>query len=245
MASPSDHDDPQTGDAAPEFTAASSRSQTLDDSRFIGKVPFVLVFTADLQDPASARLVNDLDRHQEGFGAQRVQLLIVVPEPVDMVQQDSDQRSITAPLLADPNREIAARYGVELDGPGFARMAGKTSLLQVLVGEHPLYGKGVRSTLELPFAPDDPATSRIANELNSWELSGADLPPHFGRAVHRHPSTYLCQLHAHAILRSWYRPQFLTGLDGCAARPGASMVECFALSSIKPQTLVPRSRKNC
>ncbi len=61
-----------------------------------------------------------------------------------------------------------------------ARMAGKTSLLQVLVGEHPLYGKGVRSTLELPFAPDDPATSRIANELNSWELSGADLPPHFG-----------------------------------------------------------------
>jgi peroxiredoxin len=119
MAAPSDHDDPQTGDAAPEFTAASSRSQTLDDSRFIGKVPFVLVFTSDLQDPASARLVNDLDRHQEGFGAQRVQLLIVVPEPVDMVQQDSDQRSITAPLLADPKREIAARYGVELDGPGF------------------------------------------------------------------------------------------------------------------------------
>src|SRR5262249_16320929 len=60
------------------------------------------------------------------------------------------------------------------------RMAGKTSLLQILVAEHPLYGKGIRSTLELPFAPSDPATIRMANELNAWELSGADLPPQFG-----------------------------------------------------------------
>jgi peroxiredoxin len=119
MASPTDHDEPQAGEAAPEFAADSSRAQTLDDSRFIGKVPFVLVFTSDLQDPASARFVNDLDRHQEGFGSQRVQLLIVVPEPVEMVQQESDQRSITAPLLADPTREIASRYGVEPDSGGF------------------------------------------------------------------------------------------------------------------------------
>ena len=60
------------------------------------------------------------------------------------------------------------------------RMAGKTSLLQILVAEHPLYGRGISSILELPFAPDDPATIRMANELNAWELSGADLPPHFG-----------------------------------------------------------------
>ncbi len=140
MASPTDHDNPQTGDAAPEFAAPSSRAQTLDVSRFIGKVPFVLVFTSDLQDPASARLVNDLDRHQEGFGSQRVQLLIVVPEPVDLVQQDSDQRSITAPLLADPTREIAARYGVEADSPGFEAIVvdreGVVVERLVLSGEH-------------------------------------------------------------------------------------------------------------
>jgi peroxiredoxin Q/BCP len=141
MASPTDHDNnPQAGDAAPDFTAASSRAQTLDESRFIGKVPFVLVFTSDLQDPGSARLVNDLDRHQEGFGSQRVQLLIVVPEPVDLVQQDSDQRSITAPLLADPGREIAARYGVELDGTGFEAVVvdreGVVVERLALIGEH-------------------------------------------------------------------------------------------------------------
>jgi hypothetical protein len=59
-------------------------------------------------------------------------------------------------------------------------MAGKTSLLQIRIAEHPLYGKGVHSTLELPFPPDDPATTQMVNELNAWEVSGADLPPHFG-----------------------------------------------------------------
>ena len=60
------------------------------------------------------------------------------------------------------------------------RMAGKTSLLQIRIGEHPLYGKGVHNTLELPFPPDDPDTVQMVNALNAWELSVADLPPHFG-----------------------------------------------------------------
>jgi hypothetical protein len=60
------------------------------------------------------------------------------------------------------------------------RMAGKTSLLQIRIGEHPLYGKGVHNTLELPFAPDDPAAVQMVNALNAWELSVPDLPPHFG-----------------------------------------------------------------
>jgi hypothetical protein len=59
-------------------------------------------------------------------------------------------------------------------------MAEKTSLLQIRVAEHPLYVKGVHSVLELPFPPNNPASVRMVNELNAWELSGADLPPHFG-----------------------------------------------------------------
>jgi hypothetical protein len=59
-------------------------------------------------------------------------------------------------------------------------MAGKTSLLQIRSVENPLYGKGILGTLELPFAPTDPASIQTANELNAWEISGAALPPHFG-----------------------------------------------------------------
>jgi hypothetical protein len=59
-------------------------------------------------------------------------------------------------------------------------MGGRTSLLQIRVAEHSLYGKGVQTTLELPVAPDDPATVQMVHELNAWEISGADLSPHFG-----------------------------------------------------------------
>jgi hypothetical protein len=59
-------------------------------------------------------------------------------------------------------------------------MAARTSLLQIKIAEHPLYGKGVHSTLELPLPLDDPTIVQTVNELNAWELSGADLPPHFG-----------------------------------------------------------------
>jgi hypothetical protein len=37
--------------------------------------------------------------------------------------------------------------------------------------------------LELPFLPNDAATVRMVNELNAWELSGADLPPHLARGA--------------------------------------------------------------
>jgi hypothetical protein len=66
------------------------------------------------------------------------------------------------------------------------RMAGKTSLLQIRIGEHPLYGKGVHNTLELRFAPDDPAAVPMVSAAmashgqvslwrgsrNRWRISG-------------------------------------------------------------------------
>jgi hypothetical protein len=82
-------------------------------------------------------------------------------------------------LLQEDVRE-SARVSLGLSEEQLHRMAGKTSLFQIRSAEHPLYGKGICSTLELPLSPDDPATVQVANELNAWELSGADLAPHFG-----------------------------------------------------------------
>jgi hypothetical protein len=39
---------------------------------------------------------------------------------------------------------------------------------------------GAEKVWGFPFPPDDPATVQMVNELNAWEFSGADLPPHFG-----------------------------------------------------------------
>jgi hypothetical protein len=61
------------------------------------------------------------------------------------------------------------------------RMSGPTSLLQIVTDQpHSLYGNGVLIRLELPVPFDEHTGPALIDELNRWELSGADLPPLFG-----------------------------------------------------------------
>lgn len=97
-------------------------------------------------------------------------------------------------LNLDAMRE-EARKAFSLSEDQLDRLAGKTSLLQIRFGDHPFYGKGIHCTLELPFPPNDPATVQLVNELNAWELSGADLPPHFGAwCIGSRAAAYVCFL---------------------------------------------------
>jgi hypothetical protein len=104
--------------------------------------------------------------------------------------------------------------------------AGKTSLLQVRSVENPLYGKGILGTLELPFAPTDPASIQMANELNAWEISGADLPPHFGSWCIGDACTGICVLLPDAVLFCGppAEPHYL---DGSPAVSASGVVERF------------------
>ena len=45
---------------------------------------------------------------------------------------------------------------------------------------HPLYGNGVLCQLEIPLPVKGALTANLVDELNRWELSGADLAPLFG-----------------------------------------------------------------
>lgn len=75
---------------------------------------------------------------------------------------------------SDAQEELLAR-GLPLES--LRDMSGRTSLLQILVLDHPLYGAGVQSRLEIPFSND---SVTLVDELNRWELSGPDLPPLLG-----------------------------------------------------------------
>ena len=61
-----------------------------------------------------------------------------------------------------------------------ARVSGRTGLLQIGQVDHPLYGPGVQSRLELPLAVDGDRGHRLVTRLNVWELGAPDLPPQFG-----------------------------------------------------------------
>ena len=65
------------------------------------------------------------------------------------------------------------------------RLGGATSLLQLLVMEHPLLGKGIQSRFQIPFNLSSgkklgASFLDVVAELNSWELTGLDLAPFFG-----------------------------------------------------------------
>lgn len=57
---------------------------------------------------------------------------------------------------------------------------GRTSLFQIMFIQHPMYGWGLQSRLELPVSPEGGSAVALVDELNRWELSGPDLPPMFG-----------------------------------------------------------------
>jgi len=122
-----------------------------------------------------------------------------------------------------------ARKNLKLSEEEIETMAGATSLLQLLVMEHPLIGKGIQSRLEIPLyiSPGEGVESRmleVVSELNAWELTGADLPPLFGawccgpRAptfVSFYPTQYcvpgmLHNLFHWARLRQWRARQWLS-----------------------------------
>lgn len=83
-------------------------------------------------------------------------------------------------LLAYPDtRAVTGRSG------GFSeedldRLAGRTSLLTIKPETHPLVGKGIQCSLETPLSGQEPRSAATVSELNHWEQSRADLPPHFG-----------------------------------------------------------------
>lgn len=99
-----------SSDHAPDFHAASSRGRPLSLADFEGKIPLALVFLGVL-DPESPEL-TDLDRQQVEFGRRRVQLLVVVEADGKDVRA-APWSGLELPVLADPHRTIAERFGAD------------------------------------------------------------------------------------------------------------------------------------
>lgn len=84
-------------------------------------------------------------------------------------------------MFAHEDFRNSARDAHDYNPEELDRMGGRTSLFQLTTREtHALYGRGVLSRLEIPLALDGPDVARLVDELNRWELSGADLAPQFG-----------------------------------------------------------------
>jgi peroxiredoxin len=103
------------GEQAPPFRATSSKGQTLDDGRFIGKVPVVLVFAPAPTAVGVNELLCRLDDQLVEFGHRRVQLLVVLPSTSHEVREVAERGGHKVTLLADPSREMERRFEAVMD----------------------------------------------------------------------------------------------------------------------------------
>lgn len=111
------------GDKAPDFSAPDQNGNavTLDD--LVAKGPVVVFFYPRAMTKgctAEACHFRDLSAEFADIGAQ---LVGVSSDSVDRQAKFAGKNLLEMPLLSDPDREIAAAFGVRRPGPLFNRRA--------------------------------------------------------------------------------------------------------------------------
>jgi peroxiredoxin len=90
----------------------ASTGDRLGLDRFLGKVPVVLSFTGPVSSAVTAEVVRGFDEHLAGFGASRVQALVLVPSDAAELDRTFSRDTTTVPVLADGAGAWRRHFGV-------------------------------------------------------------------------------------------------------------------------------------
>ena len=99
-------------DTMPEFRLPASTGQTLESDAFVGKMPLVVVFLADLESAEAQRHVDRYNDRLKDFGQETCQVLVVARSTARRVREISEDQGWNLPLLADAGGEMARSFGV-------------------------------------------------------------------------------------------------------------------------------------
>ena len=111
------------GDAVPDFELAAQDGQSVRLSEELSRGPVVLFFYPRAMTPGCTKEschFRDLEAEFAGVGASR---LGISADPVDRQRQFAEKHGFEFPLLSDPDRAVARKYGVKRPGPLFNRRA--------------------------------------------------------------------------------------------------------------------------
>ncbi len=107
------------GDRAPEFTLPSTGGGTVSLSDLAGR-PVVLVFYPGDDTPVCTKQLNSYNDELGQFEELQAQVLGISAQGVDSHERFRDRHGFKFPLLADPDKKVAALYGT-LGPLGFPR----------------------------------------------------------------------------------------------------------------------------
>lgn len=107
------------GDRAPDFTLPGTGGRTYSLSDFAGR-PLVLVFYPGDDTPVCTRQLNAYNDGLDQFAELDAQVVGISAQSVDSHEAFASKHGFKFPLLADPDKEVAAAYGT-LGPIGFPR----------------------------------------------------------------------------------------------------------------------------
>ncbi len=107
------------GDRAPGFTLAGTGGADYSLSDYAGR-PVVLVFYPGDDTPICTRQLNAYNNDLDQFAELDAQVLGISAQSVDSHDAFSGKHGLEFPLLADPDKAVAAAYGT-LGPIGFPR----------------------------------------------------------------------------------------------------------------------------
>lgn len=107
------------GDQAPDFSLPGTGGRTYSLADFAGK-PLVLVFYPGDDTPVCTRQLNAYNEGLDQFEALDAQIVGISAQGIDSHEAFAGKHGFNFPLLADPDKEVAAAYGT-LGPIGFPR----------------------------------------------------------------------------------------------------------------------------
>ncbi len=113
----------QVGDIAPEFELADQRGELVSLGTLLADGPIVLFFYPRAMTKGctvESCYFRDLGAEFAQVGATRVG---ISADGVDRQARFDDQHQLGYPLLSDPDRKVAAQFGVKRMGPIFNKRA--------------------------------------------------------------------------------------------------------------------------
>jgi len=111
------------GDLAPEFELPDQRGERVSLSDLLADGPIVLFFYPKAMTTGCTKEschFRDLAAEFAQVGATRVG---ISADPVDRQAKFDDKHGLGYPLLSDPDRKVAAQFGVKRMGPIFNKRA--------------------------------------------------------------------------------------------------------------------------
>jgi peroxiredoxin Q/BCP len=100
-----------TGDSAPDFTLSDAHGGTFTLSK--SNKTTILIFYLSYECPRCTRNLKELAKHVAEFEKAGAQIVAISPDTVEFTRQSiRDFGDMPYPLLADPDKNIAAAYGL-------------------------------------------------------------------------------------------------------------------------------------